>query len=344
MAPKRKAAEAAAAAVAPPPAKKIKGAAAAAGKKIKIPPAMKTTLPNKGKVINGPASKVAPRRKAADATAPAQAKNTKLPKKSKVTKEPPPKKATKRKAADEVEAAPPAKKTKTKAAAAPAAKKIKPLKKGKVINEPPSQRLNVYVFGEGSSGELGLGTAKNAVDVKRPRLNPNLAADTIGVVQAEAGGMHAIALTHDNKILTWGVNDQGALGRDTKWEGGLRDMDAADDDSDDEDNDNGLNPRESMPGEVDWSQTELAPGTRFVSVVAGDSCSLALTDDGKVYGWGTFRGNDGIQGFTEDIKIATHPILIEGLKNITSIKAGQNHCIALDTRGAVFAWGNGQHR
>ena len=37
----------------------------------------------------------------------------------------------------------------------------------------------------------------------------------MGVVQIDAGGMHVVALTRDNKILTWGVNDQGALGRDT---------------------------------------------------------------------------------------------------------------------------------
>ena len=79
-------------------------------------------------------------------------------------------------------------------------------------------------------------------------------------------------------------------------------MDAAgDDDSDDEDDDNGLNPNESTPGEVDFSGTEVAEGTRWVQVVAGDSCSFALTDDGRVYGWGTFRGNEGIFGFVEGV-------------------------------------------
>ncbi|GKZ28157.1 hypothetical protein AbraCBS73388_011982, partial [Aspergillus brasiliensis] len=71
-----------------------------------------------------------------------------------------------------------------------------------VINHAPTTRLNVYVCGEGSSGELGLGSAKNAVDVKRPRLNANLPADRVGVVQVAVGGMHCVALTHDNKILT----------------------------------------------------------------------------------------------------------------------------------------------
>ncbi|SMQ49084.1 unnamed protein product [Zymoseptoria tritici ST99CH_3D7] len=230
----------------------------------------------------------------------------------------------------------------SEAPAAPA-KKAKLMVKGPVLNEPPTQRLNVYVFGEGTAGELGLGTAKSAVDVKRPRLNPNLKADTVGVVEIAAGGMHCVALTHDNKILTWGVNDQGTLGRDTTWDGGLRDMDAAAEDSDsDDDDDNGLNPKESTPGEVDWSQTELAEGTRFVQVAAGDSTSFVLTDDGKVYGWGTFRSNDGVFGFSPEVHIAERPILVSGLKKITSIKAGANHALAMDTTGAVFAWGSGQ--
>lgn len=180
-----------------------------------------------------------------------------------------------------VEAAPPAKKARV---AAPKAPKV--AKKGPVINQASKQRLHVYVFGEGSSGELGLGTAKNAIDVKRPRLNPHLAANTVGVVQIAAGGMHVAALTHDNKILTWGVNDQGALGRDTTWEGGLKDMDADDSDSD-VGSDSGLNPKESTPTAI--PSDSFPEGTVFVQVAAGDSMTFALTDEGLVYGWGTFR-------------------------------------------------------
>ena len=159
-------------------------------------------------------------------------------------------------------------------------------KKRVAINEVPTQRLNVYVFGEGSSSELGLGTAKTAIDVKRPRLNPLLSAKDVGVVQIATGGMHVAALTDDNRILTWGVNDQGALGRDTTWDGGLKDMD--DNKSDDSGNsDSGLNPHESYPTAIPASS--FPEGTIFVKLSAGDSHTLALTDDGLVYGWGTFR-------------------------------------------------------
>ncbi|KAK4991200.1 hypothetical protein LTR50_001958 [Elasticomyces elasticus] len=253
----------------------------------------------------------------------------KLGRPKKETTEPPKetKARTKRKASEEV--------------SAPAPKKVKTITRGPVINHAPTERLNVYVFGEGSSGELGLGTAKNAIDVKRPRLNANLAADSVGVVQIATGGMHVLALTHDNKILSWGVNDQGALGRDTKWEGGLKDMDDnKSDDSSDKGDDSGLNPKESTPTAI--PSDAFPTGTVFTQLAAGDSTSFALTDDGHVYGWGTFRSNEGIFGFAKGSLVQYTPLLISDLKKITSIACGANHALALDSAGAVFAWGSGQ--
>jgi regulator of chromosome condensation len=185
-----------------------------------------------------------------------------------------------------------------KKAAAP--KKIavpKPTKVLPTINEAPTQVLDVFVFGEGSAGELGLGAfkgpdGKKVIDVTRPRLNPKLSAKDVGVVALAVGGMHCIALTKDNKILTWGVNDQGALGRETPQEGKMKDVgenkdSESDSDSDSDDGDSGLNPNESEPREVDT--TNFAEGTQFASIFAGDSTSWAVTTTGLVYGWGTFR-------------------------------------------------------
>ncbi|KAF2457999.1 regulator of chromosome condensation 1/beta-lactamase-inhibitor protein II [Lineolata rhizophorae] len=245
-------------------------------------------------------------------------------------------------------AAEPAKKTKRARTAEPepkkpraqAAPKPKARKAKVVVNKAPAERLHVFVCGEGSSGELGLGAAKNALDVKRPRLNPNLPADKVGVVQVAAGGMHLAALTHDNKILTWGVNDQGALGRDTNWEGGLKDMDAAEDSDSDSDEGTALNPRESTPAAI--PAESFPEGTVFTQVAASDSATFALTDEGFVYGWGTFRSNEGIFGFTADILVQRSPMLIPGLKKVAQIACGANHVLALDKDGNVFAWGSGQ--
>jgi regulator of chromosome condensation len=190
--------------------------------------------------------------------------------------------ATKKRKAEEEEEKP--REIKRSRVAKPRQPRAKPSKV--VINEAPKAKLNVFVCGEGSSGELGLGTAKNVIDVKRPRLNKLLSAEEVGIVQVAVGGMHCVALTHDNKIFTWGVNDQGALGRETNWDGGYKDMDD-NSDSDSDDDDSGLNPLESNPTPI--PEAAFPKGTVFVKVAAADSSSFALTDDGLVYGWGTFR-------------------------------------------------------
>ena len=214
-----------------------------------------------------------------------------------------------------------------------------------LINEAPRHALDIFVFGEGSSGELGLGSKKydnkKPIDVKRPRINHNLDATKVGVVQIACGGMHAIALTKENKIYTWGVNDDGALGRDTAWDGGVRDLEDSDSDSDsdDDDDDSGLNPFESTPGQVD---PEGFPSSAvFTQVAATDSASFALTDEGLVYGWGTFRGSDGIIGFTPTIHKQPRPMLIPELEGIVKLACGSNHVVALDVSGKVYTWGSG---
>lgn len=208
----------------------------------------------------------------------------------------------------------------------------------KAINEPPTQVLDVFVFGEGTAGELGLGSVrvngKKPIDVKRPRLNHNLK----GVVQVACGGMHVAVLTNENKILTWGVNDQGALGRDTTWDGGLRDVE--DEDEDDDEDDTGMNPKESTPAEIDTS--DLPEGITWVQVVASDSATFALTTTGQVYGWGTFRSNEGVLGFSRAVGVQKTPALVPELSKIKQLAAGLNHVLALDDKNKIYAWGAGQ--
>lgn len=232
-------------------------------------------ISKKATTIKAPTSKAATTKAAVPKTTTSQAAS----KKASASKAPLPKKAA----------------TKPKAVVDP----INKIKPGIQINKAPTHPLDIFVFGEGSAGELGLGArkinGKKPIDVKRPRLNPLLSAKDVGVVQMACGGMHAIALTKDNKVFTWGVNDQGALGRDTAWDGGMVDADAAaggaqqseSGEDEDEDDDSGLNPRESTPTEINTKH--VAPGTKFVHVAACDSASFALTADGRVYSWGTFR-------------------------------------------------------
>jgi regulator of chromosome condensation len=148
----------------------------------------------------------------------------------------------------------------------------------------PTERLEVFACGTGEYGELGLGPQPNAKIVKRPRLNSILATDSVGIVAIAYGGMHGVALSHDGKVYTWGVNDLGALGRVTKAKDErLKDADADSSDSDDEE-DVPLNEDESTPKIVEFPE-----GTVITRIAAGDSVTVAVTDTGFVYGWGTFR-------------------------------------------------------
>ncbi|KAF2761409.1 RCC1/BLIP-II [Pseudovirgaria hyperparasitica] len=208
-----------------------------------------------------------------------------------------------------------------------------------IINDPRYTRiLDVFVCGEGANGELGLGDAKGQMDVKRPRLNKFLHDKQ--VVRVANGGMHVLALTLDNKILSWGVNDEGALGRNTKWDAPTKDMDAAEDSDSDDDSTTGLNPLESTPMEI--PSDRFHPGVKFVDIIAGDSCSFALTNQGRVYGWGTFKSNEGTLGLTPSVRVARQPVLLDSLKNITKFACGANHVLALDKKGVVYGFGAGQ--
>jgi regulator of chromosome condensation len=172
---------------------------------------------------------------------------------------------------------------KAKAVAKPkAAPKAKPApKRGPILTQPPTERLKVFQCGTGENSELGLGP--KAKIVKRPRLNGFFDIAKVGVVAIAYGGMHGAALTHDGKVYTWGVNDQGALGRTTK--AGDEDENMKDAGSDDEDSEDVLlNEDESTPKLV-----EFPKGTIITRIACSDSATIAVTETGLVYGWGTFR-------------------------------------------------------
>ena len=221
---------------------------------------------------------------------------------------------------------------------------LPPTKKTKVeVNKPPTATFDTFVFGANTGAELGLGAQTTSASVRRPRLNPLLSQSQGGaqVVDFACGGMHGVALTADNRILTWGVNDHHALGRDTTWNNApTQNADAGSSSSESEDEGGQLNPHESTPGEVDAAH--FAPGTVFVRVYATDSATFALTSDGHVYGWGIFRAIDGPLGFAPGMQAARTPVWIPIAQPVVSLASGSNHMIALGSKGAVYTWGTGE--
>lgn len=54
------------------------------------------------------------------------------------------------------------------------------------------------------------------------------------------------------------------------------------------------------------------------------------------------QGNEGILGFDATTRVQNTPALLPSLKKIKHIACGDNHALAMDIKGAVFAWGSGQ--
>ncbi|KAK8797068.1 hypothetical protein WA158_004278 [Blastocystis sp. Blastoise] len=173
---------------------------------------------------------------------------------------------------------------------------------------------HVFVFGSGEVGQLGVGDDISLSEVAIPVKS----LETKHIVRIACGGQHNIALSDDKQgtMYSWGVNDEMALGRDG-----------------DE-----LDPYEVERGEIPADE-------KVIQVYAGSNHSVALTDKHKVYTWGTYRDNNGLLGWDLHTKIQNTPkqVKFEGKCEIVSICCGENHTMALDSRGNMYTWGAGDN-
>ncbi|CAG9856195.1 unnamed protein product [Phyllotreta striolata] len=161
----------------------------------------------------------------------------------------------------------------------------------------------VLVTGAGDVGQLGLGP--DVLEKSRPalvKLNHT-------VIDVCAGGMHTVCLTKEGKVLTFGCNDEGALGRRT----------------------DGIEDAEFLAGEVQL------PG-KAIQITAGDSHSAALLDDGRVFAWGTFRDSHGSMGLTPK-GIESDPYEIIKDVVVRKIASGADHMAFLTKTGDIFTCG-----
>ncbi|TRY92027.1 hypothetical protein DNTS_034911 [Danionella cerebrum] len=181
------------------------------------------------------------------------------------------------------------------------------VKKLKVSHSSHGQEKGVVlVLGQGDVGQLGLG--ENVLERKKPAL----VTLPEGIVQAVAGGMHTVCLSETGTIYTFGCNDEGALGRDTSVEG-----------------------TEMVPAQVDLAE-------KVVQVSAGDSHTAALTEDGAVYVWGSFRDNNGVIGLLEPMKKCKVPVRVPIDKKVVKIVSGNDHLVMLTVHGELYTSGCGE--
>lgn len=206
----------------------------------------------------------------------------------------------------------------------------------KDINICDKKSLDIFVWGTGSMCELGLGPLTKNKQVKRPRLNAFLTKEALmgsAIVDFAVGGMHVLALDNKNRVWSWGGNDYGVLGRETN-------INTNKDNDDENENENEINELESTP---DLVKNLTNINQKIVQLIATDNLSAVLYENGDVHAWGCFRCNEGLLGFLRDeIKIQKTPKKIEELKNIILLAPGKDHLLALNKKGIVYAWGNGQ--
>ncbi|XP_056632300.1 E3 ubiquitin-protein ligase HERC2 isoform X1 [Diorhabda sublineata] len=172
-----------------------------------------------------------------------------------------------------------------------------------------SQEGKLYACGEGTNGRLGLGHNNN---VPTPRPIPFLSQYVIKKVAVHSGGKHAMALTLDGKVFSWGEGEDGKLGH-----GNRLNLDK---------------PR----------MIEALKSKKIRDIACGSSHSAAITSSGELYTWGL--GEYGRLGHGDNVT-QLKPKLIKSLigHRIIQVACGSRDAqtLALSDEGLVFSWGDG---
>ncbi|KAK0179955.1 hypothetical protein PV327_005649 [Microctonus hyperodae] len=165
----------------------------------------------------------------------------------------------------------------------------------------------VYALGSNTSGCLGTGDSHSSLHpVKVEALShKNVKTFAFGV------GPHVLALTGKGEVYSWGHNGYCELG-------------------------NGSSNQCSTPTKVATSFEDKI----IIAVACGSHHSLALTEDGEVYGWG--QNTCGQVGSGISTNQNTPRKINSGLtgKKIVQIYCGQTSSMAVTNNGEVYAWGN----
>lgn len=173
----------------------------------------------------------------------------------------------------------------------------------------------VWAWGENIHRQLGDGTTETRASPVQVKLD---LPPGVTVIAVSAGASHALAVRSDGKVMAWGSNGAGQLGDGTKDERAL--------------------PIE-VPGIPAMSAVVAAQGPSGLGSMDG-GFSLALAEDGTVWGWGSNNvGQLGQATSLEDAERPT-PTAIPSLSGVKQIAAGWGDAFALVEGGKLFGWGD----
>ena len=191
----------------------------------------------------------------------------------------------------------------------------------------------LYTWGKGSWGRLGLGDQS---DANLPVLNPYLQEP---VELVSCGGYHSLILTQSKSVFSFGWAKNGRLGIGQNFHTAVVSQYPQFDSESKEEIEHKPYDGTSVfvPVKVPFDDKSI------VSVYAGESYSMALTSDGKVFSWGA--GVWGCLG-NGDEKDCQRPTEISffsknGIK-IKSLACGSTHVLATDGVH-VYTWGRNNY-
>jgi alpha-tubulin suppressor-like RCC1 family protein len=131
--------------------------------------------------------------------------------------------------------------------------------------------------------------------------------EPLGPGALAAGADHIVLATPQGLLYAWGRNDFGQVGDGST-----------------------TTPRTAPKA--------IPSVTGVIRLAAGDSHTLALTWDGRVFAWGYNNSGRLGDGTTQN---QSSPVLVPGLSDVVAIAAGASHSLALTANGSVYAWGVG---
>ncbi|OLN87010.1 Protein pim1-like protein 2, partial [Colletotrichum chlorophyti] len=219
----------------------------------------------------------------------------------------------------------------------PDAKKSRPQRPRRPSKD---ELLDIHVFGSSENCELGLGP--RVTEALTPRMVPALGPNGHGVVQISAGGMHCVALTHDGKVLTWGVNDDGKHDILDPFESTPGVVAFHDDVDVVQGGDGNFGFLHEKPPKTTESVSVRIPGLDNIMELAGGANHvLAITNDGNVFAWGSGEQNELGRRILARRRFETLIPQRVGLPKNKAVKvfAGSHHSFAIDSDGKVWAFG-----
>ncbi|KAI4565134.1 hypothetical protein MJT46_009477 [Ovis ammon polii x Ovis aries] len=163
----------------------------------------------------------------------------------------------------------------------------------------------VYAWGHNGYSQLGNGTTNQGLAPIQVCTNLLIKQ----VVEVACGSHHSMALAADGEVFAWGYNNCGQVG-------------------------SGSTANQPTPRKV----TNCLHIKRVVGIACGQTSSMAVLDNGEVYGWG-YNGN-GQLGLGNNGNQLT-PVRVAALHSVcvNQIVCGYAHTLALTDEGLLYAWG-----